>query len=198
MLAVAGQQEFRKGLLASPGKIFKTSWVRIDDPTQAHANAERKSDGCFEQGRKKGGAVFTRLEGIYQREREIFFTATDGGDMAQGQVFVYHPDREELALVYESTDKQVMTYPDAIERGPAGGHIICQDGKDVFPQVLYFLSKDGQVTPLASNNATDPEQRKSEWSGCSMSPDGKWLFANVYNPGYTVAITGPFEAWAGA
>ena len=26
------------------------------------------------------------------------------------------------------------------------------------------------------------------------SPDGQWLFANIYDPGMTVAITGPWQS----
>ena len=198
MLGVRGTQELRKGLNARAGTKFKTHWVAISDPTKAHNDEQRASNGCFSQGHVLGGATFSRLEGIYWRAGEIFFTSTNGGDIAQGQVFVYRPKSEELELVYESTDKFVMNFPDAIENGPAGGHIICQDGKEVFPQVLYFLSKQGKVTPIAQNNLDDPAASRAEWAGCSMSPDGKWLFANIYTPGFTVAITGPFEQWAAA
>jgi uncharacterized protein len=196
MLAVEGTQELRRGLVGTKHTMFKTRWVAIDDPSRAHADGARLSNGCYAQGFAKGGATFSRLEGIYVRGDEVFFTSTNGGDSGQGQVFVYRPALNQLALVYESTDKQVMNFPDAIERGPAGGHIVCQDGKEVFPQVLYFLSASGKVTPIARNNLDDDAGKYSEWSGCCMSPDGKWLFANVYTPGFTVAITGPFEAWA--
>ncbi len=36
----------------------------------------------------------------------------------------------------------------------------------------------------------------SEWSGPCYSPDGNWLFANIYDPGITVAITGPWQTGA--
>ena len=198
MLGVSGTQELRKGLNARAGSKFKTHWVAINDPTKAHHDEQKMSNGCFSQGLASGGAIFSRLEGIYCRAGEIFFTSTNGGDIAQGQVFVYRPKTEELELLYESTDKFVMNYPDAIENGPAGGHIICQDGKEVFPQVLYFLSNQGKVTPIAQNNLADSAGSHAEWAGCSMTPDGKWLFANIYTPGFTVAITGPFEQWAAA
>ena len=35
--------------------------------------------------------------------------------------------------------------------------------------------------------------REAEWAGACFSPDGRWLFANVYEPGFTVAITGPWK-----
>jgi secreted PhoX family phosphatase len=34
--------------------------------------------------------------------------------------------------------------------------------------------------------------RGGEWAGACFSPDGRTLFANVYTPGFSVAITGPF------
>ena len=34
--------------------------------------------------------------------------------------------------------------------------------------------------------------RKQEWCGATVSPDGRWLFANLQTPGLTVAITGPW------
>ncbi len=201
MLAVESTQELRTGL--RPGQKFKTRWVDIADPLKAHADDRRASDGCLQQGLNQGGARFTRLEGIYLRGSDVFFTATNGGDIEQGQVFVLRTAQNELELIYESQDKNVMNYPDAIEQGPLGGHVICQDGKEVFPQVLYYLSQRGSVSRIAQNNlgALDSELAAgstSEWSGVHMSPDQNWLFANVYSPGFSVAITGPFKQWAEA
>ena len=34
---------------------------------------------------------------------------------------------------------------------------------------------------------------RTEWSGACYSPDGKWLFVNLYQPGVSYAITGPWE-----
>jgi uncharacterized protein len=200
MLAVDGITDLRTGIRERMGqrRPFKTRWVDIADPLRAHHDQSMASNGCFMQGVALGGASFTRLEGVYIRGDEVFFTATSGGDIAQGQVFVYRPKAAELELIYESADKNVMTYPDAIEKGPDGGHVICQDGKEVFPQALYFLSANGKVSNIAQINAENEPDIYSEWSGCSMSPDGQWLFANVYTPGYSVAITGPFDAWAKA
>ncbi len=33
----------------------------------------------------------------------------------------------------------------------------------------------------------------SEWAGVCFSADGQWMFANLYNPGITFAITGPWQ-----
>jgi len=31
------------------------------------------------------------------------------------------------------------------------------------------------------------------WAGACFSADGQWMFANLYNPGITFAITGPWQ-----
>jgi hypothetical protein len=36
----------------------------------------------------------------------------------------------------------------------------------------------------------------AEWAGPCYSPDGKWLFASIYSPGITFAITGPWQSGA--
>ena len=38
------------------------------------------------------------------------------------------------------------------------------------------------------------DYRGAEWAGACFSDDGRWLFANIYSPGFSVAITGP---WGG-
>ena len=35
--------------------------------------------------------------------------------------------------------------------------------------------------------------RDREFAGATFSPDGRWLFLNIQTPGFTVAITGPWE-----
>jgi secreted PhoX family phosphatase len=33
----------------------------------------------------------------------------------------------------------------------------------------------------------------SEWAGATFSQDGDWMFINIFNPGVTLAITGPWQ-----
>ena len=37
---------------------------------------------------------------------------------------------------------------------------------------------------------------RAEWAGATFSPDGSTLFVNIYTPGMTFAITGPWQALA--
>jgi secreted PhoX family phosphatase len=55
------------------------------------------------------------------------------------------------------------------------------------------LMADGQQTPGKHDGG---DFTGSEWSGPCYSPDGQWLFANIFDPGITVAITGPWQSGA--
>jgi secreted PhoX family phosphatase len=48
------------------------------------------------------------------------------------------------------------------------------------------LAAAGKLPSLAGN------RRNSEWAGAVFSPDGHVLFVNLYTPGITLAITGPW------
>jgi len=68
-------------------------------------------------------------------------------------------------------------------------------------QRLHGLTTQGVLFPLAENNMVmhgekngiKGDFRAEEWAGVCFSPDGEWLFANMQNPGLTVAITGPWK-----
>ena len=66
---------------------------------------------------------------------------------------------------------------------------------------MFGLSRDGRLFRFARNNVRLTGERngivgdftQSEFAGATYSPDGRWLFVNVQNPGITFAITGPWE-----
>lgn len=202
MLKCRDGDELRRGLRA--GQRFKVQWVDIAAPERG-VDSDGEPRGVQRQGLADGAARFTRLEGVIATEREIFFTSTDGGDARCGQLFAYYPDDEELLLVYESPNPATMDYPDNIVVSPRGGLVICEDSKSG-AQRLWGLGRAGDgLFEFARNNVQlDGEPgvpgdvrgdfRGAEWAGACFSPDGKWLFANVYRPGFTVAITGPWKA----
>ena len=73
-------------------------------------------------------------------------------------------------------------------------------GEQLFPR-MHGLTAEGKIFTLAMNNFVLEKShpgfcgafRGSEWAGATFSPDGKWLFVNLQNPGVTLAITGPWE-----
>lgn len=198
MLKVAGREDLRSGLRA--GQRFAVEWVEIEHPDAGIDPATGDIRGVQRQGFAQGAARFTRLEGCIATRDEVFFTATNGGDAACGQVFAYYPRERELLLVYESPDPQTLDYPDNVVVSPRGGLLICQDAKGA-SQHLYGLTRAGELFVFARNDVMldggwrdlSGDFRSAEWAGCCFSPDGRWLFANVYNPGFSLAITGPWR-----
>lgn len=181
------------------GKPMKVRWVRIEDPLRGHASGSDQG-GVVAQGIAAGGAIFTRLEGLSIRGDSVYFNATDGGRAGAGQIFVYRPRSETLELIYESPDSEVMDFPDQMYATSEGGLWICQDSKKVERQALWWMAPDGRLATLALNDSEidGRSYRTAEWSGVCMSADRKWLFANLYTPGCSIAITGPFDTWMAA
>nr|WP_282453008.1 alkaline phosphatase PhoX [Lysobacter sp. CAU 1642] len=197
MLRARGHRDLRTGL--RPGQRLAVEWVPIEHPDRGF-DAQRKSiSGVHDQGLAAGASRFTRLEGCIATDQGVYFTATNGGDEAAGQVFCYHPESQELSLVFESSPDSMLHYPDNVCLSPRGGLVICQDSPERV-QHLHGLTPDGGLFRFAGNQARLDGFRGftgdfsgAEWAGACFSPDGRWLFANLYAPGISVAITGPWQ-----
>jgi uncharacterized protein len=195
VMQVMGERDLRKS--AAVGKKYKVRWIRIENPLAGHSPNSTDQGGVIQQGIALGATQFTRLEGIYYHDGLIYFNSTDGGPAEAGQIFKYSPQREELEIIYCSPSVLTMDYPDQMCHGPQNGSFIAQDSKRVNEQVLWWLSPDAKPNVLAINNVEldGKTYRDAEWSGLCMSADKQWLFANIYTPGFTVAITGPWQKW---
>lgn len=195
MLRVKNMPDLRSGLQV--GQRWSVDWVPIERPDQG---IDRRGGilGVQQQGLAQGASMFTRLEGCIANDEEVFFTATNGGDVASGQLFCYYPKQSELQLIYESTDAAVLDYPDNVCLSPRGGLVIAEDSKQR-RQHLYGLTRAGELFRFAQQSVVldgakgfSGDFRSAEWAGCCFSADGRWLFANIYTPGFSVAITGPW------
>ncbi len=193
MLRVPGVPDLRTG--RRMGEWLPVEWVDIEEPTKG-VDADGGPNGIVRQGLAAGASRFTRLEGCVHGEGRIWFTATDGGDARCGQVWAYDPAGSRLQLVFESPDPLVLDYPDNVVLSPRGGLVICEDS-DQPVQRLYGMTREGGLFEFCRNNVMlEGEKgfagdfRDAEWAGACFSPDGRWLFANVYSPGLSVAITG--------
>jgi secreted PhoX family phosphatase len=197
MLRVRGQPDLRRGHRA--GHRWDVDWVDIEQPERGIDPDNGGRDGVLRQGVAQGGSLFTRLEGLYVHGDEVFFTATDGGNAQCGQVWRLRPSQQTLELFYESPGGAVLDYPDNICLGPTGSIVLCEDSKQPV-QRLFGMTREGALFELARNNTVlqgellglSGDFRGAEWAGACFSPDGRTLFANVYTPGFSVAITGPF------
>lgn len=198
MLSVANAADLRSGPMV--GARFDVSWVDIEDPEKAHSDASRDGAGVFSQGKLRGGTTFARLEGCWFGNSRVYFVSTNGGKAQKGQIWEFDPVEQNLRLIYESEGADHLDSPDNIAVSPRGWLVLCEDG-DVKPQRLHGLTTDGRMFPLAANHVTlrgerngfEGDFRDSEWAGASFSPDGRWLFVNIQDPGITFAITGPWE-----
>ncbi len=198
MLCVAGRDQMTTDVPL--GQRFATHWVDIENPEQGHSPGTTDWSGVISQGKAAGGTPFTRLEGCWYADGEIYFTSTDGGSAKRGQVYAYDPRDATVRLLFESPGKDVLDYPDNLTISPRGGIMLCEDGTRE-GQMLMGLSQAGELFPFAQNNLIfdgswndlTADWRAMEWCGACFSPDGQWLFVNIQTPGVTFAITGPWE-----
>jgi len=197
MLKVKGRPGMNLGDDYPHATTFDVEWVPIAKPD--NPNRGFPDDFVWKQGRRLGGATFKRLEGCWSgNDRKIYIVSTNGG-RGQGQIWVYDPAAETIALLFQSPDKDVLNKPDHLTVSPRGGLVLCEDGGG--DEFLHGLTTDGRIFPFAQNNVKLRGERNgiagdftnAEWAGPCYSPDGQWLFANIYDPGLTFAITGPWQ-----
>ena len=200
MLKVRGRAKADLGDDYPNGTTFDVEWVPIAAPDNPKLDAP--DDFVWDQGRALGAASFKRLEGCwYGNDRKIYIVSTNGG-RGEGQIWVYDPAAETISLLFQSPGKDVLNRPDHLTVSPRGGLVVCEDGGD--DEFLHGLTMDGEIFPFALNNVRLRGERNgisgdftsAEWAGPCYSPDGQWLFANIYDPGFTAAITGPWQAGA--
>jgi len=193
MLAAQGAPDLRRGLRV--GQRWRVAWVPIAQPLLGHTPGTHDQGGVVGQGLAAGGSRFIRLEGCLERADGIWFTSTSGGDAGGGQVWRLDVRESTLELMYEVRDRNELDYPDNIAEGPGAGMIICGDSLLRKQQELSWLGRDGRLLTVARNNTyfQGVDYRSAEWAGSCVSADGRWLFANIYSPGFTVAITGPWD-----
>jgi secreted PhoX family phosphatase len=164
-------------------------WVDIEDPTATELSV-------YEQGSRKNGATFKRLEGIWFDGGRVFFASTTGGWARAGQIWELDLERQRLRLTFQSPGTKVLSGPDNLAMMESGAMVICEDG-DHIPSRLSMLTDKGVLFPIAENNLVFNGERglfgdfrHAEWCGACSS--GEWLFANLQIPGLTLAITGPW------
>ena len=187
------------------GAEMDVGWVDIPDPTQGFTAGNRNGDGVVSQGLAAGGSRFVALEGCAVSEGRVYFTSKVGGRAVAGYVLEYDPQREKIWMIYESPGHDHFSGPDNIVVSPRGGLVICEDrlsmAKDA--QAVAGLTPEGeffrfcQVNPDLGGEFGGHDLARtaltSEWAGATFSRDGQWLFLNIYSPGVTVAITGPWQ-----
>jgi secreted PhoX family phosphatase len=203
MLKVDGHKRLTGALPLNKPMAF--DWVDIKDPEQGHTPGTHDGAGVVNQGLQAGGTAFVALEGCIHHQGSIYFTSKAGGGAEAGQVFRLDIVKKTVELIFEASDRGSFSGPDNIVVSPQGSLIICEDrlGMSTRGQYIAGLDEAGslfafcQINPglrasYAGHNL-HKTAAKSEWAGACFSADGEWMFVNIYNPGVTLAITGPWE-----
>ena len=124
MLGDPGPAELQHHKRPDGRQKLECRWVDIGDPTPTAPTATRRPSTCRAATRAR--AKFMGLEGGTFSKGSCYFTASDGGDAGQGQIWSTRPTTrtssgERSQLVYASPRK-VLDRPDAIARQPARRH----------------------------------------------------------------------------
>lgn len=188
------------------GKSYAVEWVGIGEPDPTFTGTPSNDDAIVavgDQGRAKGAALFSRLEGAVADGGRIYFVSTQGGATAdgetglsgfgdgRGQIWSYDPETSTLANVFESPSSTVLDLPDNVTASRTGTLVLCEDGSG--DNFLRGLTRDGAIFDFARN--ADPAQAGQEFAGATFSPDFRTLFVNIQSSsGYSLAIWGPWAA----
>ena len=179
-------------------------WVDIDEPMRGHTPGTHDGRGVVNQGLKQGATAFRSLEGCSWHQGSVYFTSKDSGANDSGLIFRLDTGNSRLEVIHESPGHGGFSGPDNIIFSPRGNLVICEDREagDPTGQYLAGLSPLGelyafcQINPLMkasyAGHKLGRSMIRSEWAGVCFSPDGVWMFVNVYSPGFTCAITGPW------
>jgi len=167
------------------GQKFPVDWIRIEDPDPA-------TDTVRVEGFTKGAAQFSRGEGAWFGNNEVYFTCTNGGTAGVGQVWRYIPgatgqDGGSIELFVESPSQEVLDFPDNVVVSPFSDLFLCEDGEG--EQFVRGVTSQGQLYSFARNALNT-----SEFAGACFSPNGQTMFLNIYRPGTTFAIWGPWNS----
>jgi secreted PhoX family phosphatase len=205
MLKIEGRDNAVLDKGQTPGVTYGVEWVKIDDPDPTFAPGTTNNDAIQAvgaQGRAKGAAIFSRLEGIFYDSGKVYLVSTQGGDTPAGepppagygdgfgQLWVYDTAKGTLTLLFESPSRNVLELPDNLCISPRKCSLLCEDGP--VENYLRGVTPDGKIFDFARNAIAGRQQE--EFAGSTFTPDGKVLFVNIQaSSGLTFAIWGPWK-----
>jgi secreted PhoX family phosphatase len=219
MLAVVAMPNADLAVTQPRNVTYDIEWVDIDEPDfhlpyTPGQPAPTPNDTAINivgaQGRAKGAAYFSRLEGAYQSDGIVYFTSTQGGGPAEpalsdpvqgwgngtGQVWAYDIAGQQLHLLYQSPGANVLDFPDNVTVSRNGTVVLCED--NVNDNYVRGLTPQGRLIDIALNrlvSSTGADRSNDEFAGATFSPDGHTLFVNIQaSRGMTFAIWGPWAS----
>lgn len=192
-----GDSRNRDGAVAwKRGDWQAVFWVDLD-------GVDNPDNDLRDRGHKAGAAWFARGEGVHFGDGEVYFCCTSGG--THGQIMRYVPSPHEgrpeekdapgrIQLFLQPEDSRLFDYGDNLTIAPWGHLIVCEDRySETQRNHLRGVTPDGKVYTIGRNVFRE----NAELAGACFSPDGSTLFLNIYWPGITLAITGPWSRFQG-
>lgn len=214
MLRVKGEPNMHLEGRQRQGASYDVEWVRIPEPNfRGNESSPMSNDAAIryvgDQGREKGAAYFSRLEGQVYEDGVVYFASTQGGGpeesgvanpggygQGSGQIWGYDTRSETLHVVYQSPGPDTLDLPDNVTASPRGTLVLCEDNDD--DNYLRGLSRNGELWDIALNRVTSKTgavRFDDEFAGSTFSVDGHTLFVNIQaSSGMSFAIWGPWPA----
>ncbi len=218
MLAVKGRPNAHLEARQPHRATYKVEWVDIDEPNTTYPYTEGEeaptsNDTALvavgDQGRAKGAALFSRLEGQVYDKGVVYFTSTQGGAGAEqdwgdpddevppnddnatgfgkgnGQVWAYHTRSKTLQIIYQAPvdDAEAnlrFDFPDNITTSRRGTLVVCEDS--TIDNYIRGLSRGGHLWDIALNrlvSSAGTPRFGDEFAGSTFSPGGHTLFVNI-------------------
>ncbi len=217
MLKVKGVDNAHLEAEQVSGTTYEVEWVDIPEPDVEYdytpgQTAATPNDTAIvhvgSQGRARGAAGFSRLEGQAYDHGVVYFTSTQGGGPAEtgpdstsgygngsGQVWAYDTKRRTLTCVFQSPGPMVLDLPDNVTTSKHGTLVVCED--NVNDNYIRGLSRRGRLFDIALNrltSSTGRDRSNDEFAGSTFSPSGQTLFVNIQSSaGMSFAIWGPWR-----
>jgi len=214
MLKVVGQDRADLARHQENGTSYAIEWVTIDQPDfdfgrpSAGSPPSRTNDDAISfvgnQGRVKGAARFSRLEGAVYDHGWVFWTSTQGGGAPEpadadsvggwgngrGQIWGLDLKAQQLHMLYESPGPEILDFPDNVTTSARGTLILCEDGGNF--NYLRGLTRDGELFDIAKNGLPGSDAN-DEFAGATFGPGGRTLYVNIQDTlGISFAIWGPW------
>ncbi|MGD9960775.1 alkaline phosphatase PhoX [Nocardioides sp.] len=199
---------------AQLGRPFAVRWVEVPDrDAEQAAVREQFAEGEVTRGRK--------FEGVWGTDAGVYvvnsYALEKGEDLPvdavahTGMVWFYNYRDETIQLVnyfpyqdYARDETREPAFPDLyfdspdnVTVTPWGSLVLAEDG--VGASHVLSSTPQGPTYAIARNmiNIGDEEPEYSEFTGPTFSSDGRVLYANIQDPGITLAITGPWHKYLG-
>ncbi len=208
---------------AQIGRPFRTRWIQVPD-RQATTTSVRKqfTDSEITRSKKLEGAWGDRHGFYFDASFAAPAPATDLPGNAtphDGQIWYYDYAEETLTLkVYfpynpllhqetpnwETALGQSLDLafdgPDNLHVSPYGTLVIAEDGNTANHLISWSERLGAQAIArnlIVLEQSDDGGNVYAEWTGPNFTPNGRFLFANVQEPGHTFVIRGPWRSYLG-